>query len=423
MGLYSLGKRTVKWCVSGLTVPQWRFPQTKEQSQENPSEKSAPVIDEADGEYLADLRARMDEIVQPKPMARAGPVSGVHVRRAGTSGQLGGTEISTPPTFSQAPGSPPRDSNRPTHPTSRGRRRRRIINNFIMASNDFKPTAKDYEAVKQAVLKVMPREDYDDGSTGPVLVRLAWHACGTYDKATGTGGSNGATMRYYNEAMDDANKGLECARLFLEPVKNKFPWISYADLWTFAGAAAVEAMGGPKIPWKPGRVDYVDEENVPPNGRLPDGALAQDHVRSVFYRMGFNDQEIVALCGAHNLGRTHANRSGFDGPWVPNPTRFSNTYYKLLLNEEWKLGKSPAGLPQYYDEDGDLMMLPADMCLIQDPKFRVWVEKYADDKDLFFSDFAKVFGKLLELGVRRDKNGVAKINYINKVNNPEPAKL
>lgn len=187
----------------------------------------------------------------------------------------------------------------------------------------------DYKALADAIRKIMPNEDYDDGSTGPVLVRLAWHASGTYDAATGTGGSNGATMRYQIEAKDGANNGLEHARAFLEPIKKQFPWISYADLWTFAGKVALEEMGGPEINWKPGRVDYIDESNVPPNGRLPDGALGQDHLRTIFYRMGFNDQEIVALSGAHNLGRCHKDRSGFQGPWVTNPTRFSNTYFKL----------------------------------------------------------------------------------------------
>jgi hypothetical protein len=48
--------------------------------------------------------------------------------------------------------------------------------------------------------------------------------------------------------------------------------ITYADLWTLAGAVAVEEMGGPFIPWRPGRRDHVDASKVPPNGRLPDAA-------------------------------------------------------------------------------------------------------------------------------------------------------
>lgn len=279
----------------------------------------------------------------------------------------------------------------------------------------------DYNAVRKAIADILDNDDYDDGSIGPVLVRLAWHASGTYDKASGTGGSNGATMRYMKEAKDEANNGLENARKFLEPIKAKFPWITYADLWTLAGVVAVEEMDGPKIPWKPGRQDYVDESNVPPNGRLPDGAQGQDHLRDIFYRMGFNDQEIVALCGAHNMGRCHMDRSGFEGAWVPNPIRFANTYFKLLMNEEWKLTTLKNGVKQYFNEDEELMMLPADYSLMQDPEFHKWVEIYAADKEKFFEDFSKVFAKLIELGVRRGPDGIAKTNYIDRNNNdPNP---
>jgi cytochrome c peroxidase len=54
----------------------------------------------------------------------------------------------------------------------------------------------DYQAVYDAVAESLEEgaEEYDDGSFGPVILRLAWHASGTYDKETGTGGSNGATM-------------------------------------------------------------------------------------------------------------------------------------------------------------------------------------------------------------------------------------
>ncbi len=46
-----------------------------------------------------------------------------------------------------------------------------------------------------------------------------------------------------------------------------------------------------------------DETKCPPDGRLPDAAKGPPHLRDIFYRMGFNDQEIVALSGAHALGR------------------------------------------------------------------------------------------------------------------------
>lgn len=66
-------------------------------------------------------------------------------------------------------------------------------------------------------------------------------------------------------------------------------------------------MGGPQIPWEPGRKDYESEHAAAEHrgdvsNRLPDGALGAAHIRDVFGRMGFSDQEIVALSGAHNLG-------------------------------------------------------------------------------------------------------------------------
>lgn len=59
-------------------------------------------------------------------------------------------------------------------------------------------------------------------------------------------------MRYEKEGGDPANAGLQHARKFLEPVKEKHPWISYSDLWTLAGCVAVHSMGGPHIKWEPG---------------------------------------------------------------------------------------------------------------------------------------------------------------------------
>lgn len=283
------------------------------------------------------------------------------------------------------------------------------------------PTEAQLNEVKAAVRALLRQPDYDDGSAGPVLVRLAWHSAGTYCQETKTGGSNGAGMRYEAEGGDPANAGLQHARAFLEPLKRRFAWITYADLWTLAAVVAVREMGGPDVAWRGGRTDFADESKVPPRGRLPDGAQGADHLRHIFYRMGFGDQEIVALSGAHNLGRCHADRSGFDGKWVNNPTRFSNQYFKLLLANDWKKTKLENGVEQFVyvdedDEDGDeegaagekpegLMMLPTDMSLLSDAAFRPWVERYARDKDLFFEHFAAVFAKLLELGIRRDAAG------------------
>ena len=89
-------------------------------------------------------------------------------------------------------------------------------------SGVFTPKQEDYQKIYDAIAKrLVEHDEYDDGSYGPVLLRLGWHASGTYDVATNTGGSNGATMRFPPEGDHGANAGLAAARDFLEPVKRK----------------------------------------------------------------------------------------------------------------------------------------------------------------------------------------------------------
>jgi len=266
----------------------------------------------------------------------------------------------------------------------------------------------DYSAVRQSITDILEDYDYDDGSYGPVLVRLAWHSSGSYSAEDGSGGSNNATMRFSPEKDYDANAGLGVARDLLEQVKAKHPEISYADLYTLAGVVAIEEMGGPKINWKPGRVDSADNSPTAPDGRLPDAAQGAQHLRDIFYRMGFNDQEIVALSGAHTLGRCHTDRSGFDGPWTFAPTTFSNLYFQELLQDKWVIRRW-TGPEQYEDTPTrSLMMLPTDIALKTDPKFRPWVEKYAQDEELFFKDFSSACSKLFNFSNPADKASCCK---------------
>jgi len=212
----------------------------------------------------------------------------------------------------------------------------------------------DWEALEGELLKFMKRPGHDDGTLGPLFLRLAWHSSGTYDARTKTGGSNGATMRYAVEANDPENAGLGLARDLLEKIKEKYPSISYADLWIFASYVFLRASGGPDIPFCPGRIDAAEDKAIAP-GRLPEaeygvcpagGVDAQGrvngwqntarHVREVFYRQGFNDKDIVALlCGGHVYGRCHIESSGYNGPWVVEPWKFSNEYAADMVNDKW----------------------------------------------------------------------------------------
>eukprot|EP00571_Detonula_confervacea_P013729 CAMPEP_0172297928 /NCGR_PEP_ID=MMETSP1058-20130122/785_1 /TAXON_ID=83371 /ORGANISM="Detonula confervacea, Strain CCMP 353" /LENGTH=395 /DNA_ID=CAMNT_0013007149 /DNA_START=67 /DNA_END=1254 /DNA_ORIENTATION=+ len=310
----------------------------------------------------------------------------------------------------------------------------------------------NYDAIRAELKLLMDNPSWDDGSLAPIFIRLAWHSSGTFDAASGTGGSNGAGMRFENEAADPENAGLDVARAFLEPVKRKFPEISYSDLWILASYVGLEHTGGPVIDFRAGRVDHVDETywKDMSYGRLPaaekyccphldDSNVASTmdpetgtvkgweglctHVRNeVFYRMGMNDQEIVALlCGGHVYGRCHPNASGYAGPWVENPTEFSNEYAADMIEDEWTLvghgdtwldaqGSAelrPApGNRQFVnqvhgkvdDKPPNQMMLLSDMILAWDPSFRMYLEVYAEDEAQLKNDFGITFKKLTELG-------------------------
>lgn len=139
------------------------------------------------------------------------------------------------------------------------------------------------------------------------------------------------------ELAHGGNAGLDKAVKRLEPIKKKHPDISWADLIAYVGVVSIEEMGGPTIPFAYGRVDEMDPSAVTPDGRLPDadkgdgpGPKTRAGLREVFNRMGFNDQEIVALSGAHALGRCHADASGYVGPWSGTPLLFNNSYFVLL---------------------------------------------------------------------------------------------
>lgn len=250
-------------------------------------------------------------------------------------------------------------------------------------------------------------------------LRLAWHASGTYDARDGTGGSDGATMRFEPESSDEANAGLGVLRDMLEEVRSRHPRVSVADVWILAGCIAVELCSGPHIPICLGRQDDEDGSRCPARGRLPNASVPigeeARHLRECFYRMGLDDGEIVALSGGHTLGSCHKPWSGFYGSWTHNPTVFDNSYYRHLLEEVWEPRaeswgtwpwKQPSGsyggdmVPLMYEDERThrLMMLPTDVVLVQDSEFRKHVQAYANDQALFFRDFAAACGKVFSFG-------------------------
>ena len=206
----------------------------------------------------------------------------------------------------------------------------------------------DLAAVKADIADVMTdSKDWwpaDWGHYGPLMVRMTWHAAGTYRVADGRGGGGTGNQRFapLNSWPDNAN--LDKARRLLWPVKQKYGRkLSWADLLILAGNVALETMGFETFGFGGGREDiWAPEEDVywgaekewladeryrgdreletplgavqmgliyvnpeGPNGE-PSALAAAKDIRETFARMAMNDEETVALiAGGHSFGKTH----------------------------------------------------------------------------------------------------------------------
>jgi adenylate cyclase len=205
----------------------------------------------------------------------------------------------------------------------------------------------------------------------PLLLRLAFHDAATYSKSANSGGPNGS-IRLPEELAREVNRGLEPAIELLKPIKARYPQYSWADLIAIGGAVAIERCGGPSIQIPIGRKD-VDTANG--DGLIPGRGLTMEQLKARFRDMGMTPQEMVALSGAHSIGRVDG--SPFTDTWL----KFTNAYYKLLLCGD-KCGH----------------MLPTDRALVTDPECKEYVERYANDQNVFFEDFANAYRRLTLLG-------------------------
>lgn len=213
------------------------------------------------------------------------------------------------------------------------------------------------------------------------VLRYAWHDAGTWDPTTKTGGPNGS-LRFDRELSHGANTGLAPIRDLLVQLKPQFPNVNWADFIQAGGYAAIAFANGPTIPCFFGRTEAQSEADCPPEGRLPDASQGADHLRHVFGKMGFKDWEIVALSGAHTLGRANKHKEGdWHGFWTHTPTLFNSDYFVNLLVKDPKL-----------------LRLPTDKALVTDPLFKKYVNLYALNQAEFFWDYALAHKKLSTLG-------------------------
>ncbi|HEX8893500.1 MAG TPA: catalase/peroxidase HPI, partial [Terriglobales bacterium] len=217
---------------------------------------------------------------------------------------------------------------------------------------DLKAVIKDLHALMTDSQEWWPA---DFGHYGPLIIRMAWHAAGTYRIGDGRGGAGSGEQRFapLNSWPDNVN--LDKARRLLWPIKQKYGRkISWGDLMILAGNVALESMGFKTFGFGGGREDvwessddiywgpegkwladerysgdrdlanplaavqmgliYVNPEG--PNGK-PDPIAAARDIRETFARMAMDDVETVALiAGGHSFGKTHgaADPNKYVGP-------------------------------------------------------------------------------------------------------------
>ncbi|MGW0052519.1 catalase/peroxidase HPI [Nocardia nova] len=205
----------------------------------------------------------------------------------------------------------------------------------------------DLAAVKADIIEVMTTsQDWwpaDFGHYGPLFIRMAWHAAGTYRIEDGRGGAGSGMQRFAPLNSWPDNASLDKARRLLWPVKQKYGRkLSWADLIVYTGNVALEHMGFQTFGFGGGRVDEWEPEEVywgpemewlgdarysgqrdlenplaavqmgliyvnpeGPNGN-PDPLAAAIDIRETFRRMAMNDVETAALIvGGHTFGKTH----------------------------------------------------------------------------------------------------------------------
>jgi len=242
------------------------------------------------------------------------------------------------------------------------------LNLDILSQHDTKtnPMGKDFdyrEELKKLDIEALKKDMHalmtdsqewwpaDWGHYGGLMIRMAWHAAGSYRLADGRGGGGTGNQRFAPLNSWPDNVSLDKARRLLWPIKKKYGnKVSWADLIILAGNIAYESMGlktfgfgfGREDIWHPeidtywgaekewlapsdGRYEDVDEpetmENplaavqmgliyVNPEGvnGTPDPLKTAAQVRETFKRMAMNDEETAALtAGGHTVGKTHGN--------------------------------------------------------------------------------------------------------------------
>merc|ERR1711874_388850 len=276
-------------------------------------------------------------------------------------------------------------------------------------------SSTEVEAIKKKLRSVVR------GSALPTAVRLSFHDC--------VGGCDGCL-----NVNNHDNAGLVASLDTLYLANSYDSLLSRADFWALAGVYAVDKTielnnddcgeddcevpdSGLVFQW--GRTDCDTAPYTDVDVGLPSALLDHAHVMSFFAgEFGFDDNETVALLGAHTLGRASSDNSGFSGTWINGEANFfNNEYYKKLVDSSLTWRHRDAGTDNWqWNVLGEVFMLNADVALYKDilvnsvgesscdfttcaaAPTATAVDAFAASNDAWIAEFTKVYTKMLAHG-------------------------
>merc|ERR1711915_1118620 len=268
--------------------------------------------------------------------------------------------------------------------------------NLLCLSVQFESlSSTQVESIKRKIRTVV------QGSTLPTAVRLSFHDC--------VGGCDGCL-----NVDNPDNAGLADIVASLEEVyiDNGYDSVlSRADFWALAGVYAVD------------KTIELNNADCDEDDCLPSATLGHADVMSFFANeFGFDDNETVALLGAHTLGRASSDNSGFSGVWINGEANFfNNEYYKKLVDSDltWRHRDASTNAETtnwQWNVPQTAFMLNVDVALYKDIQVdsdgksscdfdtcasaptATAVEAFAASNDAWISEFSKVFVKMLAHG-------------------------
>jgi hypothetical protein len=280
-------------------------------------------------------------------------------------------------------------------------------------------TAAQFDEISKTIL-----QDFADGTAdAPGNNRNLFHAAATYSAVSGPGGLggvNGGWIRFKENIGFSKNNGLSDKVDYVNGLVKNYPCITFADATIFAGVILTEAAGGPAVAFMPGRKDASSGPiNPPMASRLPDGTFTSSGVMYYYTQLGLTDREMAAANGGgHSFGAASPENSGWNGSFTAAGSDFpspKNLYFVQSFEENWipQVTKSPVitsirvqyiltdkqGEP-VLDSDGQyIIRIPSDVAILLDGRApTAWAYSYAQDENLFMTDYGRVLQRLSQVG-------------------------